>query len=172
MTNYELSDVIAFATQKHKPQTRKFNGEPYITHPLRVAEIVKKFTTDLTLISVAILHDTLEDTNTTYEEIKDKFGIKVANMVYTLTNDKDQLKILGKGEYLLQKINNMKSAELLVKLADRLDNVSDLSLDNENWSRQYATQTDYILSNLNNPNINNNHLVIINQIKSKIFPFL
>lgn len=167
-----LTSVLLFATEKHKTQIRKFNAEPYINHPIRVSKIVNEFTLDKLVIATALLHDTIEDTDTNREEIETNFGKEVADMVYDLTNDPVELKRLGKSEYLLQKLNQLSSLTLLVKLADRLDNVSDLSMNNESWSRQYASQTNYILTCLDNEFIRDDHRVIIDRIKIKIASFL
>lgn len=167
---YEIA--LSFATEKHSGQIRKFNGEAYINHPIRVADSVKEFTNDHNVITVALLHDTIEDTNTTKEEIEQKFGTDVANMVYALTNDKEKLKQLGKGAYLLDKMNSLSSDELLVKLSDRLDNVSDLSHDNEKWSIEYSLQTNMIITSLNNPNFQECHSILVDRIKTKIADFV
>jgi len=172
INNEFLTKVLSFATEKHKLQIRKFNGEPYIKHPISVSEIVKEFTSNMFVIASALLHDTIEDTDTTLEEIENNFGKEVADMVHVLTNDPDELKRLGKTAYLIEKINHLSSLTLLVKFADRLDNVSDLSMNNETWSRQYATQTNSILDSLNNDCMDKDHNVLIDRIKSKISAFL
>lgn len=164
--------ALLFATEKHKNQIRKFNGEPYVTHPIRVANTVKEFTSDKNIIITALLHDTIEDTDTTREEIETNFGIEVANMVCALSNDKEELKRLGKTAYLTQKMNSLSDLELLVKLADSLDNISDLSHDNEQWSTRYLLQTDIIITCLKNPNIKDHHEILIRRIKCIILNFI
>lgn len=77
-----------FATKKHKEvnHKRKYTGEDYITHPEAVARIVASVTTDEFIIAAAWLHDTVEDTNTTFEEIEQEFGYKVAGLVEMVTD--------------------------------------------------------------------------------------
>ena len=75
-----------FAAVKHSGQERKFTGEPYIMHPLAVAEIVKTIGGSEEMVVAAVLHDTIEDTGTTYAELAKEFGPKVAGLVVELTN--------------------------------------------------------------------------------------
>eukprot|EP00761_Pharyngomonas_kirbyi_P014767 gb/GECH01014797.1/.p1 GENE.gb/GECH01014797.1/~~gb/GECH01014797.1/.p1 ORF type:complete len:123 (+),score=33.17 gb/GECH01014797.1/:1-369(+) len=89
-----ISKAISFATEKHQGQLRK-DGQDYIQHPLRVMKKVQKHTNDENMITAAVLHDTIEDTNTTYEEIKNEFNDTVAYLVESLTNDKEEILSLG-----------------------------------------------------------------------------
>lgn len=167
-----VEKATVFATEKHIKQFRKFNGEPYVEHPKRVAQTVSAITFNDKLVAAALLHDTIEDTDTTYEEIVTEFGAEVADLVRDLTSDKEEIKIVGKDIYLTEKMNKMNPDALLIKLADRLDNVSDLTMKNEEWSRAYAVQTNYILTNLSNPILNIDHEMLIRVIRVKITPFL
>lgn len=95
MGNLTLKErALAFATEKHKDHKRKFTHEPYVTHCAEVAEMVEEFFKEHThirpqeyckMIAAAILHDTVEDTDTTIEEIEKEFGEKIAAYVWYLT---------------------------------------------------------------------------------------
>ena len=94
--------AIEFASRKHKGQVRKVSGGKYITHPLLVSYLVAQYKTSKnleTLICAALLHDTVEDTKTTYTEILKGFGIEVAQLVFELTSDPAELKRVGKVEH-------------------------------------------------------------------------
>lgn len=139
------ADAQTFATQKHSGQFRR-GGDPYIAHPERVAGHVRRVKGTSKNISdiesAAWLHDTLEDTDTSYEELVKEYGENIAKMVYELTSDKQQAKAQGKTKYLQQKLKGMSNYALVIKLADRLDNVSDLmTTDNVEWAKKYAYQT-------------------------------
>jgi GTP pyrophosphokinase len=119
------SDVLEFATCAHAGQTRKFTGVPYITHPIAVASIAKGLAkwkgVDVSLLEkVALLHDVLEDTDVTYEELVAAFGEEVASRVKILT------KIPG--ETYLQAILRAKADTIttIVKYSDNRHNSSDL----------------------------------------------
>jgi guanosine-3',5'-bis(diphosphate) 3'-pyrophosphohydrolase len=157
-----------FATMRHKKQKRKFNGEPYVYHCIRVADTIKEYSNyNEILVIVALLHDILEDTDTTFNEIKNEFNIDIAKMVQSLTNDKKEIERMGKTEYLALKINTLNRDELLVKLADRLDNIQDLS--HNDWSIKYAKQTQYVFFDvLDKKILNDNHFVLLSKIKEKI----
>lgn len=83
-----LDRAISFATQKHSGQLRKLADSPYILHPLEVAAIVSTMTNDPETLAASVLHDTVEDTDTTIEEIEENFGRRVALLVMTETEDK------------------------------------------------------------------------------------
>ncbi len=125
-----LNRAYVFAMKKHGAQLRT-SGDPYYSHPVEVAGILTKFKLDSVSIIAGLLHDTVEDTDTTVEEIRDLFGDQVAQIVDGLTK-------LAKIE---QKSANNKQAEnfrklllamsedirvLLIKLADRLHNMRTL----------------------------------------------
>jgi GTP pyrophosphokinase len=148
-----------FAKEKHNGQTRFNNGEPYIIHPEAVVKILEKLNVDESLIDAGFLHDTLEDTNTTYEEIEKEFGKKVADLVLELTNDEAQMNAKGKAEYLLDKMNRMSTEALTIKLADRLHNVSDFDTAKPKWRTKYKLQTETILNGLKNLNATQQKLV-------------
>jgi (p)ppGpp synthase/HD superfamily hydrolase len=74
----------------------------------------------------AWLHDTIEDTKATYNIIKRKFNQEVANLVKAVSSDKKLIAIVGKEQYLLDKMIKMSNDELTLKLADRLHNVTDI----------------------------------------------
>ena len=81
-----LDRVLEFATAAHGDQKRKYTGEPYITHPIAVAEIVKTVPHTDEMIAAALLHDVVEDTHVTLDQIEDNFGEKVAELVGWLTD--------------------------------------------------------------------------------------
>lgn len=108
--------ALEFAATKHAGQKRR-NGDNYIIHPIRVSQEV--FTTDQKII--ALLHDTFEDTDTTYEELVDQFGENIADAVVILTH--------GEGvpyENYIRSIRNSGNTDAIqVKIADIADNLGD-----------------------------------------------
>ena len=79
-----LSRAIEYAARKHDGQTRQ-SGEPYITHPLQVARILIDWEMDIYSVVAGVLHDTVEDTDATLDEIKKQFGRDVAFLVDGVT---------------------------------------------------------------------------------------
>ena len=77
-----LDRAIIFAVQAHHNTERRGKGFPYIVHPMEAVEIVATMTTDQELLAAAALHDTIEDTDVTYEQIREAFGERVANLVH------------------------------------------------------------------------------------------
>lgn len=87
-TNREISVAGSFAIKAHHGQVRKYTEVPYITHTIAVSSIVALVTTDTAMLQAALLHDTVEDTAVTLEEINATFGSDVAELVLGLTDDK------------------------------------------------------------------------------------
>lgn len=85
MVDGRIEHAKMWAGMHHKGQIRKYTGEPYIEHPLAVAEMVKEHRLSETAIVAAILHDTVEDTGATMEDIEELFGDRVAEYVWYLT---------------------------------------------------------------------------------------
>ena len=81
-----LNEVLKFATAAHGDQKRKYTNDPYINHPIAVAEIVETVPHTQEMIAAALLHDVVEDTDVTLDQIKDKFGSKVSDLVGWLTD--------------------------------------------------------------------------------------
>lgn len=145
-----VSQAKELAILKHAGQFRKFSGEAYVQHPMRVAQTILRYKSSRELdklMIAALLHDTVEDTDTTIEEIKFQFGDLVASLVSELTSEKD-LKREDKATYLSEKMVSMTSWGLVIKLADRLDNVSDLRHVNKSFRQKYVLETRIIISNL------------------------
>ncbi|MBO4219186.1 MAG: bifunctional (p)ppGpp synthetase/guanosine-3',5'-bis(diphosphate) 3'-pyrophosphohydrolase [Erysipelotrichaceae bacterium] len=80
--------AIVFATNAHKGQTRKGSNSPYIVHPLEVATIAATMTDDEDILCAAVLHDTVEDTDITLEQIEENFGTRVRQLVQSETENK------------------------------------------------------------------------------------
>ena len=81
-----LDEVLKFATLAHIDQKRKYTGDPYIVHPIAVSEIVKTVEHTDEMVAAALLHDVVEDTDVTIEQVEAKFGYKVAELVGWLTD--------------------------------------------------------------------------------------
>ena len=137
--------AITFAAEKHKGQKRRETKLPYITHPLIVSYLLTKYkkSKDLeSLIVASILHDTLEDTKTTIQELSNEFSPMIAGLVVELTSDDEQIKLLGKNEYLKIKMVGMSNYALVIKLCDRLSNIIDAP------SAKYKKDTEDLLKYL------------------------
>lgn len=145
------ADALEYATKKHAGVNRR-GGAPYITHPETVAATVKRAKPGShkldDLVAAAYLHDTIEDTDATYEELLRLFGPNVTALVFELTSDEDELKRLGKTEYLKRKFAGISSWGLVIKLADRLSNIADLDEADVEWATKYAKQTKEVVEYL------------------------
>ena len=143
----KVSRAKDFAIDKHAGQVRKFDLKPYHIHPEKVADIVKSHGGSEEEITAAWLHDTVEDTDVTLEQLTELFGSVVSGLVGELTSPalKDKSK---KGEMLVGKMNAMSSPALTIKLADRLHNVSDFPSAPKNFIRGYKRETEFIINNL------------------------
>lgn len=121
--------AVRFAVQKHSGQVRKLGNAPYILHPLEVASIVGTMTSDREILAAAVLHDTVEDTDTTIEEIREEFGQRVAALVTTETEDKREDKPpqetweLRKQETLLILRDTTETGVKMMWLGDKLSNI-------------------------------------------------
>ena len=123
----ECHTAYYFAKCKHDEvyQIRKGTGVPYFIHPKGVALIVMKNGGNNDQIKAALLHDTLEDTHTSDEEIRVCFGEHVQSLVRELTNQRYKIEEIGKEAYMTDKLMHLSNEALLVKLADMLYNISD-----------------------------------------------
>lgn len=116
-----VTKAIYYAKKYHGDQKRQ-SGEPYYSHPLEVAYMIADYLPRTDVIVASILHDTLEDTNLTYEEIKETFGTAVAEKVEGLTRIKANGKISSK-ELVESLWKEKKYDTLLIKQFDRLHNI-------------------------------------------------
>jgi len=159
------------ATELHKKQTRKTGG-PYIQHPRRVAEIIKKYSDKKHarhLIAAALLHDTVEDTKFSVNQMKNLFGGLVSTLVDELTSNKELIHQQGKAKYLGNKMSTMSDYGLLIKLADRLDNISDLNQMDDMFKKKYTDETNEILDRVENKRkLNKTQKKIISLIRKKL----
>jgi len=124
----ELLHAIAFAAEKHRSQRRKGeDASPYINHPIAAAELLARYgINDLVTLQAAILHDTLEDTETSPEELTHHFGREVTEVVLEVTDDKKLPKEERKARQISHAPQLSRQAKL-VKLADKICNVLDVT---------------------------------------------
>ena len=93
-----LDRAIVFAVQAHHNSERRGKGFPYIVHPLEAVEIVATMTTDQELLAAAALHDTIEDTDVTVEQLREVFGDRIANLVHAESDQIDGVLFNGENE--------------------------------------------------------------------------
>ncbi|WP_370176756.1 RelA/SpoT family protein [Sphingobium abikonense] len=141
-----INRAYVFSVQKHGSQKRA-SGDPYFSHPIEVAGILTDFNLDDQTIVTALLHDTIEDTLVTYDEIESAFGPDVARMVDGVTK-LSKIEAMSENERAAENLRKFLLAMsddirvLLVKLADRLHNMRTLHfIKNEGKRRRIARET-------------------------------
>jgi guanosine-3',5'-bis(diphosphate) 3'-pyrophosphohydrolase len=120
--------AAAFAARKHRDQRRKdAQGTPYINHPIALANVLanEAAVRDIVVLIAALLHDTIEDTATTAEELKLQFGAAIAVIVVQVTDDKSLPKAERKRQQVVHAASISEQAKL-VKLADKICNLRDI----------------------------------------------
>ena len=140
-----LNRAYVYAMQKHGSQTRA-SGAPYIQHPLEVASILTDLKMDDATIAVALLHDTIEDTDATRAEIDQLFGAEIGAIVEGLTKIQ-RLKLVSREEAQAENLRKLLLAisqdvrVLMVKLADRLHNMRTINFVPEEKRKRIAQET-------------------------------
>lgn len=139
-----ITKAYVFALDKHGTQLRE-SGEPYISHPIGVASILISLKMDQDTIIAGILHDTVEDTNATIEEIESLFGTQIANIVNGVTKlSKFELSLLAEKQtenfkkLLISAASDIRV--LIIKLADRLHNMRTLKFKKSIARRQFIAK--------------------------------
>ena len=138
-----------FAQRAHKDQVRKFTGEPYFdAHVQKVNGTLKLYTTDEATLIAALLHDVVEDCYENkweaYTDIKDLFGKEVADIVWELTSDENEMKHKwggSKTNYLINKMLKMSDKAFTIKLSDRFNNIADAFTASERFRTNYYRET-------------------------------
>ena len=161
-----LAKAISFAQQKHANQKRKSSGLPYITHLAGVATLItvfKKSKNLEALVCAGYLHDTLEDTDTTEEELLKEFGPLICSLVVELTNKSDITRET-KLSYLKRKMLDMSNYALTIKLCDRLHNLSD------NPTLKTVEETEHLMGYLvNERTLTKTQTMIVNRIDTLLY---
>jgi guanosine-3',5'-bis(diphosphate) 3'-pyrophosphohydrolase len=128
-TTDTLLEALHFAAQKHRDQRRKDqNASPYINHPIAVAYTLSAIggVTDSVTLIAAVLHDTIEDTETTPQELSQLFGSEVAHLVEEITDDTALPKERRK-QLQIERARNLSEKAKLIRLADKICNVRDVT---------------------------------------------
>ncbi len=141
----EIDKAYALAEEVHSAQLR-YSGQPYIIHPIAVANILVDFGMDAQSIEAALLHDTVEDTDVTLEQLKREFGDEVAALVDGVTK-LGKVPLATKEEFQAENIRKMLLAMyqdirvIIIKLADRLHNMRTLDFMAPQKKRDIALET-------------------------------
>lgn len=146
-----LRDAFEYAKEAHSTQKRK-TGEPYILHPIAVALIAaSEINLDVNSVIAAFLHDVVEDTPHTIEEIQERYGEDVATLVKVVTKQKkDKYEMSKQLDNFKQMLNSVQYdiRAILVKLSDRLHNMRTLSSMRTDKQMKIAGETDYFYAPL------------------------
>src|ERR687888_608990 len=124
-----LLKALAFAAHKHRDQRRKdAQASPYINHPIALADVLvnEGGVTDIEVLCAALLHDTVEDTATTHEELVNAFGTRIARIVAEVTDDK-RLPKAERKRLQIEHAAALSPEAKLVKLADKICNLRDVA---------------------------------------------
>ncbi len=134
---HALLKAASFAADRHRHQRRKdAAATPYINHPLTVAEILAATdVTDVDVLAAALLHDTVEDTETTLDEIAERFGPRVAALVAEVTDDRSLPKAERKRLEVARVAGKSKGARL-IKVADKISNLRDIADHPPQWDAE------------------------------------
>ena len=141
----KLFDAFTYADNAHASQQRK-DGTPYITHPLAVANLVADLELDPDSVIAALLHDTIEDTGTTHEEVAQRFGEPVADLVEGVTK-LTRVQYTSREEKQMENLRKMLLAMskdirvILVKICDRLHNMRTMQYQSPKKQREKALET-------------------------------
>ena len=160
-----INNAYTFACEKHEGRTRR-NGDPYVSHPLEVANILSDLNVDYVTLAAAILHETINHGDTSVEEIKEVFGNEIGTIVHSLSkinrlelaDDKD-----ASAAYLRKVLVGLSEdvRVLFIKLADRLHNMRTLDALTVEEQKQKANETSAVLIPIA-------HRLGINTIKSEL----
>lgn len=147
-----IQRALRFATKAHEGQKRDFTGEPYITHPIDVAQIiVDDFKiADPEVIASAYLHDVIEDCNISEEELIEKFNTFIADNVIMVSHTKEQDKIPYYKNYYLADIATCTVIEpAIIKIADRIANTRDfIKAGKTSYAKNYFHKADAIFARI------------------------
>jgi guanosine-3',5'-bis(diphosphate) 3'-pyrophosphohydrolase len=133
-----LLSAIKFASEKHMLQRRKgCNDIPYINHTIRVAYILQENAkeNDMVLLSAAILHDVLEDTDATELQLQELFGSEVCDIVKEVTDDMS-LTYDDRKRFQIKKAPGLSNKAKLIKIADKISNIHDILSNPLTWSNR------------------------------------
>lgn len=143
-----FANAVVFAAREHHGQTRnEASGEvDYVIHPIRVAEHLRRLADvqDVELLCAAVLHDTIEDSGTRYDEIVEAFGERVARIVAELSND-CRLPKHERHEDMIRRLVTASNDAKVIKLADRLDNLTHIHLWNAERRLRFIAETHRLL---------------------------
>lgn len=155
--------MYRFAKQKHDATgaIRKHSGDPYWVHPEGVAKIAAAYGGTDIEIQAAMAHDTLEDTNCSYEELEEMFGDEVASIVREITNDTEEVDRLGKEQYINLELISLSHPALFVKLCDMYYNQMDFPT--EAQKKRMIKNINYLLANRED-DLNENEIALIEDI--------
>ena len=169
--------AASFSAKKHIDQKRKGDSaSPYINHPLEVANLLVNVgkVEDVEVLTAAVLHDTIEDTGTTKEEITELFGEKVCQMVLEVTDDKSLPKAERKQKQIEHALHLSEGAKQ-IKLGDKISNITDVMNDPPaGWSKQrrleYIEWGEKVVAGLRgaNPALENRFDELVKKAKEKI----
>lgn len=124
----DILQAVEFAAHKHRDQRRKdVDASPYINHPIKVAELLARVggVDDVAVLMAAVLHDTVEDTQTSFVELEDTFGPEVRDLVAEVTDDKSLAKAERKKRQQ-EHAPHLSDRAKLIKIADKTCNVRDV----------------------------------------------
>ena len=130
--------ALRTASIAHKFQMRKDGHTPFINHPIQVAQLISSVggIQDEVILSAAILHDIIEDTPTTYDEVKNMFGFVIADIIVECSDNKDLPKAERKRLQVVE-VNSKSFEAKIVKLADKIANMTDIIVNPPNdWDKE------------------------------------
>ena len=131
-----------FAALAHAGQVRKYTGHPYIWHPINVAVKVATVTDDQEMLAAALLHDTVEDTDATHDQIKKRFGPRVSHLVWELTNiaTKDDGSRVARRAIDRAFMAKASPDAMTIRLADIADNLKDITVAPGGFAKMYIKE--------------------------------
>lgn len=139
--------ALLFAYRAHEGQVRKYTGDPYITHPIAIAAIVKSVTHTPDMIAAALLHDVVEDTDTSIIDVAVEFGEEVAELVFWLTDvsipndgNREARKRIDR-EHIARASPEAKT----IKLADLIHNTQSIVMHDSKFAKVYMQEKRMLL---------------------------
>ena len=134
----DIWDTLNDAATAHENQQRKAEKQWYIVHPFSVFEKVREVTDDRNVQKAALLHDTVEDTEMTIDDIEQKYGPEVACMVWGVTKDDNYPDWYTRNNAYLQRLEyEAMEGSVIVALADKIDNLTDMVNNHQKYGEQF-----------------------------------